>query len=38
MQTNLADDPKFAEKRREMEAILLSQMRDLDDPFTLWDQ
>ncbi len=35
---NLADDPTFATKRREMEALLLSQMRELDDPYRLWDQ
>ncbi len=36
--TNLADDPKYAEKRKEMEALLLSEMRRLNDPWRLWDQ
>ena len=35
---NLADDPKFARKRKEMEALLLSEMRRLEDPFRFWDQ
>ena len=38
LQTNLADDPKYADKRREMEALLLTQMQRLDDPYRLWDQ
>lgn len=38
MQVNLADDPRFAEKRKEMEALLLSEMKRLDDPYRLWDQ
>ena len=38
MQVNLADDPKFARKRKEMEALLLSEMRRLEDPFRFWDQ
>ena len=37
-QVNLADDPKFADKRKEMEALLLDEMKRLDDPFRLWDQ
>ncbi len=37
-ETNLADDPKHAEKRKEMEALLLTEMRRLDDPYTLWYQ
>lgn len=37
-QTNLADDPRYAEKRAEMEALLLAEMRRLDDPYRLWDQ
>lgn len=36
--TNLADDPKYADKRAEMEALLLSEMKRLDDPHRLWDQ
>ncbi|MEQ8790987.1 MAG: DUF1080 domain-containing protein [Pirellulaceae bacterium] len=38
LETNLADNPKFAQKRREMEALLLSEMQRLDDPYRLWDQ
>ncbi|MCO6457408.1 MAG: sulfatase-like hydrolase/transferase [Pirellulaceae bacterium] len=37
-QVNLADDPRYAEKLAEMEALLLAEMRRLDDPFRLWDQ
>lgn len=37
-QQNLADDPRFAAKRAEMEALLLDEMRRLDDPNRLWDQ
>ena len=37
-QRNLADDPRFAAKRRQMEALLLSEMRRHDDPYRLWDQ
>lgn len=37
-QTNLADDPRFAEKRQEMETLLLSEMKRLHDPHKLWDQ
>ena len=36
--TNLAEDPAHAAKRREMEALLLAEMRRLDDPYRLWDQ
>jgi choline-sulfatase len=36
--TNLADDPKHAEKVKEMKALLLSEMRRLNDPYRLWDQ
>jgi len=36
--TNLADDPAYAEKRAEMEALLLSEMVRLNDPYRLWDQ
>ncbi|MEM7309147.1 MAG: sulfatase-like hydrolase/transferase [Planctomycetota bacterium] len=35
---NLADDPRFAEQRAELEALLLSEMERLDDPYRLWDQ
>lgn len=37
-QTNLADDPRYAEKRAEMEALLLEEMRRLDDPYRFEDQ
>lgn len=37
-QTNLAGDPRYAEKLKEMEALLLSEMRRLDDPWRLWNQ
>lgn len=36
--TNLADDPAYADRRQEMEALLLSEMQRLDDPYRLWDQ
>jgi len=35
---NLADDPRYAAKRLELEALLLSEQRRLDDPYRLWDQ
>ncbi|MCK5000951.1 MAG: hypothetical protein KAS23_15520, partial [Anaerohalosphaera sp.] len=37
-QVNLAADPKYADKLAEMEALLLSEMRRLDDPYRLWNQ
>ena len=37
-QRNLADDPRYAAKRQELEALLLSEQRRLDDPYRLWDQ
>ncbi len=37
-QVNLAKDPKFAGKLAEMEGLLLSEMRRLDDPYRMWDQ
>lgn len=37
-QTDLAEDPKYAEKRNEMEALLLSQQQQLNDPYRFWDQ
>lgn len=37
-QVNLADDPRHAEKLAEMEALLLAEMRRLDDPWRLWNQ
>ncbi len=37
-QVNLADDPRYAEKREEMESLLYQEMVRLDDPYRLWDQ
>ncbi len=37
-QTNLASDPKYADQLAEMETLLLSEMRRLDDPYRLWNQ
>ncbi len=37
-QTNLADQPEYAAKLKEMEALLLAEMERLDDPYRLWDQ
>lgn len=36
--TNLAADPAHEATRKEMEALLLAEMRRLDDPYRLWDQ
>ena len=36
--TNLAGKPDYAAKQAEMEALLLSEMRRLDDPYRLWNQ
>ncbi|MDW7691203.1 sulfatase-like hydrolase/transferase [Flammeovirgaceae bacterium SG7u.111] len=38
METNLAGNPKYAEKLKEMEAALLEQMVKHEDPYRLWDQ
>lgn len=38
MLTNLADNPKYADKLAEMEALLLKQMELHDDPYRFWDQ
>ena len=38
LENNLADDPEYAEKLAEMEALLLEQMKAHDDPYRLWDQ
>lgn len=38
METNLAENPKYAEKLAEMEQLLLEQMELHDDPHRLWDQ
>ena len=37
-QMNLAGDPRYADKLKEMEALLLAEMRRLDDPWRLWNQ
>ncbi len=37
-EVNLADDAKHAGKLAEMQALLLSEMQRLDDPYRLWDQ
>jgi arylsulfatase A-like enzyme len=37
-QRNLAGDPRHAGKLAEMEALLLSEMRRLNDPYRLWNQ
>ncbi|MCC6509650.1 MAG: sulfatase-like hydrolase/transferase, partial [Pirellulaceae bacterium] len=37
-QLNLAADPKHAAKLAEMEALLLAEMRRLNDPWRLWNQ
>ena len=37
-QLNLAGDPRHAPKLAEMEALLLSEMRRLHDPWRLWSQ
>ncbi len=37
-QVNLADDPRYAGKRQELEALLLAEQERLQDPYRLWDQ
>jgi len=37
-QVNLAGDPRYAEKLAELEALLLIQQQQLDDPYRLWNQ
>ncbi len=37
-QINLANDPRHTAKRRELEALLQSEQKRLDDPYRLWDQ
>jgi choline-sulfatase len=37
-QLNLAADDRYAAKLKEMEALLLSEMKRLEDPYRLWDQ
>lgn len=38
METNLAGNPKYADKLAEMEALLLEQMMAHDDPYRFWNQ
>jgi len=38
METDLAENPKYADKLAEMESLLLAQMIENDDPYRLWDQ
>ena len=38
LETDLAESPKYADRRRELEALLLGEMKRLDDPYRLWDQ
>ena len=37
-QVNLAYDPKYADKLKEMEDLLQEQMKKYDDPYPLWNQ
>lgn len=37
-QTNFATDSRYVDKLAEMQELLLSEMRRLDDPYRLWDQ
>jgi choline-sulfatase len=37
-QVNLANDPRYADKLKEMESLLLAEMRRYHDPWRLWDQ
>jgi arylsulfatase A-like enzyme len=37
-QVNLAGHPDFTDKLKEMEALLLDEMRRLDDPYRFWNQ
>jgi arylsulfatase A-like enzyme len=38
METDLAENPKYADKLAEMESLLLEQMIANDDPYRLWNQ
>lgn len=38
LQTDLAENPDYADKLAEMEDLLLAEMRRLDDPYRLWNQ
>jgi arylsulfatase A-like enzyme len=37
-QVNLADDPWYASQLKEMQGLLLAEMRRLEDPWRLWNQ
>lgn len=37
-QVNLAENPRYAKKLAEMEALLLEQMVEVGDPYRLWNQ
>ena len=37
-QVDLADDPRFAQQRAHLEALLLAEMERLDDPYRMWCQ
>ncbi len=37
-QVNLADDPRYATERTELEALLLAEQKRLQDSHRLWDQ
>lgn len=37
-QKDLAEDPRYAEIRADLEATLLAEQERLDDPYRLWDQ
>jgi len=37
-QVDLAEDPAYASKRQELEALLLNEQSRLHDPYRLWDQ
>ncbi len=38
IETDLSENPAYAERRQELEALLLQEMMRLDDPYRLWDQ
>ncbi|MBM3884186.1 MAG: sulfatase, partial [Verrucomicrobia bacterium] len=37
-QRDLSADPRYSRQRADLEALLLAEMRRLDDPYRLWDQ
>ena len=37
-QVNLAGNQEYAKKLKEMEGLLLKEMKRLQDPYRLWDQ